>query len=61
MSYRYVIDNPSWPVTTHDHDLTTDQILDVLDQVTRYYPGAVASLADTEVPQTTSSSEEQTP
>lgn len=30
---RWVIDTPSWPVTSRDDELTTKQILDVLDRV----------------------------
>lgn len=46
----WIVDNRSWPIEQHDDDLTTEQILDVLDQVGAHYPGAVASLADTAEP-----------
>jgi len=47
---RWVIPS-SWPVTAVDDDLTAEQILDVLDEVSTYYPGAVASLADAVTPE----------
>lgn len=55
---NWTIDKPTWP-TRHDDNLTSDQILDVLDQVNSHYADAVTSLADTQIPQTTTSSEEQ--
>jgi hypothetical protein len=32
---RWVIDSPSWPIRRRNDDLTTEQILDVLDLVGR--------------------------
>jgi len=50
MSDRYRIP-PSWPASpVSEGELTSEQILDVLDQVSDVYEGALESLAETVVP-----------
>lgn len=46
------VDAPSWPVQpVTDNELTSDEVLDVLDLITpEVYAAALASLADTTVP-----------
>jgi hypothetical protein len=51
MDAYWHIPNTSWPATANDDELTSDQVLDVLDQISEYYPAALASLAETPVPQ----------
>lgn len=46
----YYVGTSDWPVTAIDTELTTDDILAVLDEIPQYYQGAVSSLAETVVP-----------
>lgn len=47
----WVVDNNDWPArSSDDPELDPEEVLAVLDEFTRYYPAAVASLADTATP-----------
>lgn len=47
----WIVDAPSWPPPHPDVELSSDEILDVLDRITpEVYASALANLAKTEIP-----------
>lgn len=50
MTAAWIVDAPSWPLSNLDVELSSDEVLDVLDRITpKVYAAAVASLAETEI------------